>query len=311
GDARRLRLREHRRGAGRGDDRARVRLARCAWQHEDPHAHCADDRRVPDGARLAQGTDSVHALPEHGDAPGAAGLEELVRIHLVRPAQEVLLLLFIGRAVDRAPCRRVGEGLDALAALDCVAARLRLLGDRPFFVTARHKSECTLGIVSAALAVSGLVKRYGAVEALGGVDLEVGDSELVGLLGPNGAGKSTLVKIACGLVRATTGHAEACGAGAGAREARAALGYLAELFRFPGWMTADELLELHQRLAGSHGAERERLELLELVGLHDARRRPVEAMSKGMQQRLGSAQALVRSPRLPVLNGPTSGLCPV
>jgi ABC-2 type transport system ATP-binding protein len=56
-----------------------------------------------------------------------------------------------------------------------------------------------------------------------------------------------------------------CGARAGSREARAALGYLAELFRFPGWMTADELLELHQRLAASHGGERERVDLLELV----------------------------------------------
>jgi ABC-2 type transport system ATP-binding protein len=165
--------------------------------------------------------------------------------------------------------------------------------------------------VSAALAVSGLVKRYGALEALGGVDLEVGDSELVGLLGPNGAGKSTLVKIACGLVRPTTGRAEVCGARAGSREARAALGYLAELFRFPGWMTADELLELHQRLAGSQGGERERVELLDLVGLQEARRRPVEAMSKGMQQRLGIAQALVGSPRLLLLDEPTSALDPV
>ena len=163
----------------------------------------------------------------------------------------------------------------------------------------------------AALAVSGLVKRYGAVDALVGVDLEVRESELVGLLGPNGAGKSTLVKIACGLVRPTSGRAEVCGARAGSREARAAMGYLAELFRFPGWMTADELLELHQRLAGSRGGERERVELLELVGLEEARRRAVEAMSKGMQQRLGIAQALIGSPRLLLLDEPTSALDPV
>ena len=163
----------------------------------------------------------------------------------------------------------------------------------------------------AALAVSGLVKRYGAVDALVGVDLDVRESELVGLLGPNGAGKSTLVKIACGLVRPTSGRAEVCGARAGSREARAAMGYLAELFRFPGWMTADELLELHQRLAGSRGGERERVELLELVGLEEARRRSVEAMSKGMQQRLGIAQALVGSPRLLLLDEPTSALDPV
>jgi ABC-2 type transport system ATP-binding protein len=165
--------------------------------------------------------------------------------------------------------------------------------------------------VPAALAVSGLVKRYGAVDALVGVDLEVRESELVGLLGPNGAGKSTLVKIACGLVRPTSGRAEVCGARAGSREARAAMGYLAELFRFPGWMTADELLELHQRLAGSRGGERERIELLELVGLEEARRRAVEAMSKGMQQRLGIAQALIGSPRLLLLDEPTSALDPV
>jgi ABC-2 type transport system ATP-binding protein len=165
--------------------------------------------------------------------------------------------------------------------------------------------------VPAALAVSGLAKRYGSVEALGGVDLEVREGELVGLLGPNGAGKSTLVKIACGLVRPSKGTALVCGARAGSREARAAMGYLAELFRFPGWTSADELLRLHQRLTRSTGGERERGELLELVGLADARDRRVEAMSKGMQQRLGIAQALVGSPRLLLLDEPTSALDPV
>jgi ABC-2 type transport system ATP-binding protein len=164
--------------------------------------------------------------------------------------------------------------------------------------------------VAVAFSARGLAKRYGSIEALGGVDIEVGEGELVGLLGPNGAGKSTLVKIGCGLVRATGGRAEVCGARAGSREARAAMGYLAELFRFPGWYSADELLELHQRLAGSHGGEPERSELLELVGLAEARGRRVEAMSKGMQQRLGIAQALVGTPRLLFLDEPTSALDP-
>src|SRR6186997_2932335 len=163
----------------------------------------------------------------------------------------------------------------------------------------------------AALAVRGVAKRYGSVEALAGVDLEVNEGELVGLLGPNGAGKSTLVKIACGLVRPSRGTAEICGLRAGSLEARRRIGYLAELFRFPGWYSADELLELHQRLSGSHGGSSERTELLELVGLAEARDRRVEEMSKGMQQRLGVAQALVGSPPLLLLDEPTSALDPV
>jgi ABC-2 type transport system ATP-binding protein len=161
-----------------------------------------------------------------------------------------------------------------------------------------------------AFSAQGLAKRYGRVHALGGVHFEVEEGELVGLLGPNGAGKSTLVKIGCGLVRATGGTATVCGAPAGSREARAAMGYLAELFRFPGWYSADELLVLHQHLAGSDGGERERTELLELVGLTEARDRRVEAMSKGMQQRLGIAQALVGTPRMLFLDEPTSALDP-
>jgi ABC-2 type transport system ATP-binding protein len=161
------------------------------------------------------------------------------------------------------------------------------------------------------LAVRELSKRYGKQEALGGIDLEVEAGQLVGLLGPNGAGKSTLTKIACGLVRPSGGGVEVLGRPAGSPEARAALGYLAELFRFPGWCTADELLRLHQRLAGSTGGEAERRELLDLVELSAASAKRIEAMSKGMQQRLGVAQALIGSPRLLLLDEPTSALDPV
>src|ERR671923_792120 len=161
-----------------------------------------------------------------------------------------------------------------------------------------------------ALQAHELRKTYGAIEALKGVSLEVGEGELVGLLGPNGAGKSTLVKIACGLVRASAGWAQIAGAPAGSPEAHRALGYLAELFRFPDWLTADELLAMHQRLAGTDGGERERARLLEAVGLADAAERRVGAMSKGMQQRLGIAQAMVGGPRLLLLDEPTSALDP-
>jgi ABC-2 type transport system ATP-binding protein len=130
------------------------------------------------------------------------------------------------------------------------------------------------------------------------------------LLGPNGAGKSTLTKIACGLVRPTGGSARVLGQTAGSEPARREIGYLAELFRFPGWATADELLTLHQRLAGSGGDAAERTELLDLVGLRAAAGTRIGTMSKGMQQRLGLAQALVGSPRLLLLDEPTSALDP-
>ena len=152
-----------------------------------------------------------------------------------------------------------------------------------------------------AFAARGLEKRYGRSHALRGVDIEVGEGQVVGLLGPNGAGKSTLTKIACGLVRPTRGSVER----------PETVGYLAELFRFPGWCTADELLLLHQKLAGARTAASERAHLLELVGLDDARNVRVDAMSKGMQQRLGIAQALVGWPPLLLLDEPTSALDPL
>jgi ABC-2 type transport system ATP-binding protein len=161
-----------------------------------------------------------------------------------------------------------------------------------------------------ALEAAAVEKRYGEVLALRGVALAVEPGELFGLLGPNGAGKSSLVKITCGLVRPSAGQVLVCGHPAGSSEARRALGYLAELFRFPGWCTCDELLRLHQQLSGSDGGARERAELLDLVGLTEAADRRIEGLSKGMQQRLGIAQALVGSPRLLLLDEPTSALDP-
>ena len=161
-----------------------------------------------------------------------------------------------------------------------------------------------------ALNACGLRKSYKSAVALAGVDLRVGAGELVGLLGPNGAGKSTLTKIACGLVRPTAGHVEVLGHPCGSLAARSRTGYLAELFRFPGWATANEVLALHQRLARSDGGAAERARLLELVELGAATDRRVEAMSKGMQQRLGIAQALIGEPALVLLDEPTSALDP-
>jgi ABC-2 type transport system ATP-binding protein len=161
-----------------------------------------------------------------------------------------------------------------------------------------------------AFSAKALSKTYGSTKALAGIDLEVAEGELCGLLGPNGAGKSTLAKIACGLIGPTEGKVEVCGAAPGSDHANSAIGYLAELFRFPEWLSADEVLQLHQRLARSDGGRDERERLLEVVGLGDESARRVATMSKGMQQRLGMAQALIGSPRLLLLDEPTSALDP-
>jgi ABC-2 type transport system ATP-binding protein len=186
----------------------------------------------------------------------------------------------------------------------------------PFVVVHRRDPHSSLTCVRHpeavpdALLAAALRKTYRAAVALDGVDLRVRAGELVGLLGPNGAGKSTLTKIACGLVRPSAGSVSVLGHAAGSTAARRRTGYLAELFRFPGWATADEVLQLHQRLARSAGGAAERGELLALVGLAEAAGRRVEAMSKGMQQRLGIAQALVGEPGLVLLDEPTSALDP-
>ena len=163
-----------------------------------------------------------------------------------------------------------------------------------------------------ALELRDVRKSYGRTTALAGVSLQVQPGEVLGLLGPNGAGKSTTMKVAAGLVHADSGTTRIGGADAGSARARRQIGYLAELFRFQDWMRPDELLQFHQRLAGSHGGAAERDWLLDLVGLGDAsvRGRRVGTFSKGMQQRAGIAQALVGSPRLVLLDEPTSALDP-
>ena len=160
---------------------------------------------------------------------------------------------------------------------------------------------------------AGLTKSYKRSVALRGVDIDVSAGEVVGLLGPNGAGKSTLTKVLCGLVRADGGSASIAGAPAGSSLARSKVGYLAELFRFPGWAPAQEVLVTHQRLARrptAGGDADERNRLLAEVGLSQAGSTRVEAMSKGMQQRLGLAQAMVGDPEVLLLDEPTSALDP-
>ncbi|HYN92327.1 MAG TPA: ABC transporter ATP-binding protein [Pilimelia sp.] len=174
-------------------------------------------------------------------------------------------------------------------------------------------AERLLAELPAAPAVwcSGLRKRYRRQTAVDDVSFTVGRGEVVGLLGPNGAGKTTAIKILLGLVRPDAGEVLLLGRPAGDPRARARVGYLPELFRYQPWLTAEEVLTLHVRLAGAAVPAPERRECLAVVGLADRAGDRVGGFSKGMQQRLGLAVALVARPDLVVLDEPTSALDPL
>ncbi len=158
---------------------------------------------------------------------------------------------------------------------------------------------------------SGLRKRYRRRQAVDDVTFTVARGEVVGLLGPNGAGKTTVIKMLLGLVRPDAGEIMLLGRHGTDPASRARIGYLPELFRYQPWLTADEVLRLHTRLAGAAVPAAEQRACLGLVGLADRAGDRVGGFSKGMQQRLGLAVALVARPELVVLDEPTSALDPI
>ena len=158
-----------------------------------------------------------------------------------------------------------------------------------------------------------LRKVYGRSVAVAGLSLAVRQGEIFGFLGPNGAGKTTSVKMLMGLIRPTSGEARLLGRPLGDREAKRKIGFLPELFRFHDWLSGEELLDFHGKLYGMSAAERRRRipEVLELVGLAHRRKDPLRSYSKGMQQRVGLAQALLNDPSVIFLDEPTSALDPM
>jgi ABC-2 type transport system ATP-binding protein len=166
---------------------------------------------------------------------------------------------------------------------------------------------------SPAIHAVGLSKRFGSTIAVDSLSLTVERGEVFGFLGPNGAGKTTVVKLLLGLVRPTAGEALVLGAPIGDRQTRRQIGYLPELFRFQALLTAREVLRLHCRLLAlpkTTWNEEER-RALATVGLLERADGRVGTFSKGMQQRLGLAVALLGHPALVVLDEPTSALDPV
>jgi ABC-2 type transport system ATP-binding protein len=165
-----------------------------------------------------------------------------------------------------------------------------------------------------AVEIRGLVKNFGDVEAIRGIDLEVAEGELFGFLGPNGAGKSTTIKILCTLAIPTEGDARVAGFDV-ATDRDAVRRHIGLVFQEPtldAYLTADQNLQFHGELYGMPRARmRPRMdEVLELVGLADRRKHLVSTFSGGMKRRLEIARGLLHSPRVLFLDEPTIGLDP-
>jgi ABC-2 type transport system ATP-binding protein len=169
-----------------------------------------------------------------------------------------------------------------------------------------------------AVEVKNLVKDFkGAfrvknVRAVKDVSLQIAPGEVYGLIGPNGSGKSTTMKAVLGLVAPTSGSTSIFGRNSLKVDSRNEVGFLPENPYFYKHLTAAETVRFYGKLCGMRGRKlKERIgELLELVGLQDARDRRLRGFSKGMLQRIGLAQAMVQDPRLLVLDEPTAGVDP-
>lgn len=151
------------------------------------------------------------------------------------------------------------------------------------------------------------------VAALRHLDLTIKKGEVFGLLGPNGSGKTTTIKLLLGLLFPTSGEAWVLGKPAGSVAAYRRIGFLPEESYFYRFLNAEETLHFYGQLFELRGRELRRKtdELIELVGLKEARKRRLKEYSKGMARRIGLAQALINDPELIFLDEPTSGLDPI
>jgi ABC-2 type transport system ATP-binding protein len=160
--------------------------------------------------------------------------------------------------------------------------------------------------------VRGLVKRYGRLRAVDGVDLTARPGEVLALLGPNGAGKSTTIKAITGLVRPTAGHVRVAGVDVARRPvtAKAALGYVPDRPYLYPKLTGRELLRFLGRLRHVGDAEAAADAWLERFGLNDVQNERIEAYSHGMRQKLTFCAALLHDPPVVVIDEPMVGLDP-
>ena len=151
------------------------------------------------------------------------------------------------------------------------------------------------------------------VKALNSLSLTVPQGEVFGLLGPNGSGKTTTTKLLLGLIFPTSGEAYVLGKPAGDVATKSRVGFLPEESYLYKFLNAEETLDFYGRLFKIPRKQRRKKidELIEMVGLADARKRPLKEYSKGMARRIGLAQALINDPDVVFLDEPTSGLDPI
>ncbi len=165
-----------------------------------------------------------------------------------------------------------------------------------------------------AIEIEGISKTFkGGIRALQNIDLSVTNGSCFGLLGPNGAGKSTLVKVLLSIVRPTAGKALLLDRNIRHADARRGVGYLPEGHRFPGYLKGREVCQYFGKLAGLRGAEltNEVDEKLDMVGMKDWANQKISKYSKGMNQRVGLAQAMLGNPNVLFLDEPTDGVDPM
>jgi ABC-2 type transport system ATP-binding protein len=178
-----------------------------------------------------------------------------------------------------------------------------------------HPTGGPKGRALSAIATEGLLRTFGGVSAVDGLDLDIRQGEIYGFLGPNGAGKSTTVRVLCTLLAPTAGRAVVAGhdVATEAGQVRLRIGVALQDAALDPKQTGDELLRLQGRLYGlSRGDIERRLgELRQLVDIGDALRRPISTYSGGMRRRLDLAAALVHNPEVLFLDEPTTGLDPV
>ncbi|MBW7892620.1 MAG: ABC transporter ATP-binding protein [Chitinophagaceae bacterium] len=162
--------------------------------------------------------------------------------------------------------------------------------------------------------LEGLTKYYGSVKAVDNLDLKIDKGEIFGLLGPNGAGKTTTILMMLGLAEPTSGNARVCGINATSDpiEVKRRVGYLPDSVGFYDGMTALENLRYIGRLNGIPDDELEEraTTMLEIVGLQSEMHKKTAAYSRGMKQRLGLADVLIKNPEVIILDEPTLGIDP-